>query len=290
MIKLYDDIGYVEQFDFSTANSSYEKRVEAVQMVASICYNSRLKEGSDRLFRTLGTESMGLPSSSYEFVPVLLSVTDVIKITDSLPTAATRVVVDKNITHTDNMYSSACERYGEWIKDRHDVSYLLTNLRALIADAGNASDLFYNSDEHHIELIREHFKVFKTKIPLFVARQFMRHRTIWQELSRRYVSGKKLPFEVYVSPKLSAIHNKIYGTSDNLIMGYHMAIREYNALIESGAKPEDARQILPQCIYTNIWSAWLPRDLKGMLELRTHNTAQDEIILLANAIQSMTKD
>ena len=64
--------GFVEHYDFSRANSSYEARVQAVSMVASICYKSPKALGSISLFDRLQAESGGLPSSSYEFIPVLL--------------------------------------------------------------------------------------------------------------------------------------------------------------------------------------------------------------------------
>lgn len=64
--------GFVEHYDFALANSSYEARVHAVTKVASICYQSPKALDSVSLFNRLQAESAGLPSSSYEFVPVLL--------------------------------------------------------------------------------------------------------------------------------------------------------------------------------------------------------------------------
>ncbi|MCP5060860.1 MAG: FAD-dependent thymidylate synthase, partial [Ignavibacteriae bacterium] len=38
--ELYGDgIGFVEEYDFSTANSSKEARIEAITQVASVCYD-----------------------------------------------------------------------------------------------------------------------------------------------------------------------------------------------------------------------------------------------------------
>ena len=65
--------GFVEYYDFSKANSSYEARVQAVTKVASVCYGNPKSLGSINLFNRLEAESHGLPSSSYEFVPVLLT-------------------------------------------------------------------------------------------------------------------------------------------------------------------------------------------------------------------------
>ena len=52
--------GFVEHYDFSRANSSYEARVQAVSMVASICYKSPKALGSISLFDRLQAESGGV--------------------------------------------------------------------------------------------------------------------------------------------------------------------------------------------------------------------------------------
>ena len=65
--------GSVEAWDFSLANTSYESRVHFVSKIASVCYQSPKALGSISLFDRLQAEAAGLPSSSYEFVPVLLT-------------------------------------------------------------------------------------------------------------------------------------------------------------------------------------------------------------------------
>ena len=67
-----DDIAFVEQYDFSQANLSEENRLNAITTVASICYQNPKGIGSESLYNRLLAESHGLPSSSFEFVPVLL--------------------------------------------------------------------------------------------------------------------------------------------------------------------------------------------------------------------------
>ncbi|HRM76790.1 MAG TPA: FAD-dependent thymidylate synthase, partial [Aliarcobacter cryaerophilus] len=59
-------------YDFSTANMSEENRIKAITQVASICYQNPKAIGSESLYNRLMAESMGLPSSSFEFVPVIL--------------------------------------------------------------------------------------------------------------------------------------------------------------------------------------------------------------------------
>src|SRR5574344_2778957 len=73
-----DDIAFVEQYDFSTANMSEENRIKAITTVASICYQNPKAIGSESLYNRLLAESKGLPSSSFEFVPVLFRVQDIV--------------------------------------------------------------------------------------------------------------------------------------------------------------------------------------------------------------------
>ena len=75
-----DDIAFVEQYDFSTANLSEENRIKAITQVASICYQNPKALGSESLYNRLLAESQGLPSSSAEFVPVLLTEEEVYKL------------------------------------------------------------------------------------------------------------------------------------------------------------------------------------------------------------------
>ena len=68
-----DDIAFVEQYDFSTANMSEENRIKAITTVASICYQNPKAVNSESLYNRLLAESKGLPSSSFEMCPVLLT-------------------------------------------------------------------------------------------------------------------------------------------------------------------------------------------------------------------------
>ena len=68
-----DGIAFVEQYDFSTANMSEENRIKAITTVASICYQNPKAVGSESLYNRLLAESKGLPSSSFEMCPILLT-------------------------------------------------------------------------------------------------------------------------------------------------------------------------------------------------------------------------
>lgn len=266
---LTEGCGSVEEWDFSLANTSYESRVYFVSKVASVCYQNPKALGSINLFNRLQAEAAGLPSSSYEFVPVLLP----------MPFPESMLTM------------SSVLRYGQPIIHNRRP-YYLTNLRALIADVGPDESLnYFNTSPEEIEAIRANFKVFLFNVDLATRAQMVRHRCSWQELSRRYVSGKKQPFEFYISPKMADLeHESCDFGSYSTEWIIQTCIDHYNYAIASGVKPEEARRILPQAMMTTIWGAFLPTQLDNFYTLRLDSHAQREIRLVAEAMKGTKND
>lgn len=274
-----DDIAFVEQYDFSTANMSEENRIKAITQVASICYQNPKAIGSESLYNRLLAESQGLPSSSFEFVPVLFNYRD--------------LNIQYFMNSASNLGYSNTLKYGE-ILNINGIEYLLTNYRALIYDVENLSlnksvlQQFNTPEE--CEIIKQHFKVFKYKVDLPTRSQMVRHRVSWQELSRRYVSGSRVPFEYYVSDKMKfiSIHkddeSDIHFDSDD----FHRICEErYYQALEKGVKPQEARRVIPQSAYTQIWGAFMPNQLDNYFKLRLDKHAQWEIQQTAIAMQEL---
>ena len=269
--------GFVEHYDFSRANSSCDARVQAITKVASICYANPKSLGSISLFDRLQAESGGLPSSSYEFIPVLLDKHQAMQIT-----------TDYMSIHPEDV---PIIKFGTWLSNNN---YLLTNLRALIEMVGpEASWNYLNTSDEEIQVIQDNFKVFLFNVDLSTRAQMVRHRVSWQELSRRYVSGTKSPFEFYKSKKLSAI--KYYSLRGFIREDYPVDIDDiielcvdyYDKAIASGVKPEEARRILPQGMMTQIWGAFQPSQLDNWFKLRLDKHAQLEIRCVAQAMQEL---
>lgn len=138
------------------------------------------------------------------------------------------------------------------------------------------------------------------KMPIFVARQFVRHRTVTiNEVSARYV---QLPAEWYVPTNVGgkAIANK-QGQVDNLDAetqawfkknldedcrrGYDL----YQEAIERGVAPEHARLYLHVNHYTHwVWKQDL-HNILNFLRLRDHSYAQIESQKFAGAIDTMLR-
>ena len=282
-----DGIAFVEQYDFSRANLSQEHRIHAISAVASICYQNPKAIGSESLYNRLMAESMGLPSSSFEMCPVLIN-EEVLQY----------LFLEENINYN-------ILKFGEFIedipvKDYTTGRYLLTNYRALVYDVeqGNLDKewLTYFNTEEECEIIKEHFKVFLFKVDFPTRSQMVRHRISWQELSRRYVSAKRVPFEFYVSEKMKDIkstHEIItvsgFGeftkfTTEDVI---NISLEHYYKALEAGVKPQEARRIIPQAAYTQIWGAFMPKQLDNFFKLRLDKHAQWEIQQIAIAMQEL---
>jgi thymidylate synthase (FAD) len=125
----------------------------------------------------------------------------------------------------------------------------------------------------------------------------------WQELSRRYVSGERVPFEFYISEKMKGLeseHEDYYmdGMSDfeTDFINTHsteelleMCLEHYRQALEQGVKPQEARRIIPQCAYTQIWGAFMPKQLDNYFKLRLDESSQWEIRQTAIAMQELIK-
>ena len=117
------------------------------------------------------------------------------------------------------------------------------------------------------------------------------NRVSLQELSRRYVSGKKSELEFYIPERFDSIENDYCDNlpNDSVHLLTDRCREMYEELLANGVKPEAARSILPQSLYTTIWSAWQPSQFDSMVELRTDSHTQQEFQDLANAMNSMAQ-
>ena len=273
-----DNIAYVKHFDLSRANLSNENRIAAISQIASVCYQNPKALGSISLYDRLLCESASLPSSSFEFVPVLFRYD----------------FIETFFCNNSDIWleNSNTLKYGERL-NLEDADYLLTNYRALIYDVENAGlsknilDHFNTEDE--CKIIAKHFNVFQVKVDMPTFGQMVRHRVNWQVLSRRYVSGEKAPFSFYIHEKMKKVTSKEIDGSGERDTEYiiNMCLNHYEAARKAGIKPEVARGIIPQCAYTIAWCAFQPKQLESYYTLRLDSHAQQEIRLVSEAMKSL---
>lgn len=187
------------------------------------------------------------------------------------------------------------EKYGEWITVE-GKKYLLTNYRAVVTDFEKFGDMGvdlrkrFNTQEE-CKIIKQHFKVFLYKVDLPTRSQMVRHRVSFQELSRRYVSGSRVPFEFYVSEKMKNVKSfsNPYGYECDTQDIIRICLDHYDEAIAAGVKPQEARRIIPQAAYTQIWGAFQPKQLENYFKLRLDEHSQWEIRQTAIAMQELIK-
>lgn len=282
-----DNVAFLEHWDFSKANTNDESRIEAITKVASVCYDNPNAVGKKSLYDRLAAEAGGLPSSSFEFIPVLIPYPEFVKMMEDMS--------QMGIPFVPHIL-----KYGEWIVDvteEGDNWNLVTNYRALYYDNEHFSTTkdflnFYNTEEE-CELLGEYVTTFLSKMDIATSKQHNRHRISLQELSRRYVSGKKTPFEFYTPEELNIVsehaddESKIFYDQEQYLK---VAIERYFQLLDAGVKPQAARRVLPQSMYTTVWSSFMPSQLENYLNLRDDLHAQQEIRWIAQGMKQLLKE
>lgn len=136
---------------------------------------------------------------------------------------------------------------------------------------------------------------FHVRAPIFVVRQWQRHRTAsYNERSGRY---SVMETEFYVPEEWRSQHEKNRQMSGGPITGADrvkasemyahalaIAASTYNGLLELGVSREQARAVLPLSLYTEMRVSVDAHNLYHFLTLRTAEDAQPEIRVYADAI------
>lgn len=137
---------------------------------------------------------------------------------------------------------------------------------------------------------------FEVKAPIFVLRQWHRHRTFsFSEISARY---SVLPEEYYI-PEVSQItgqsksnkqqrtddeHPESEAIQDAISRSCAASFEAYHALIAKGCPRELARGVLPVNTYSHMFATVNLLNLFKFLSLRIHPHAQYEIQVYAEAM------
>lgn len=157
----------------------------------------------------------------------------------------------------------------------------------------------YLARNQHLSPFGHAFASFHVKAPIFVARQLVKHKFLrWNEISRRYVDSTP---EFY-RPDFwrGRSEDKKQGSSGNVFIdSYKMnqyrgaegsALAAYNALLEAGVAPEQARMVLPQSTMTEWWWSGSLDAFASMCILRCAEDTQYETRLVADQISEVMGD
>ncbi len=141
---------------------------------------------------------------------------------------------------------------------------------------------------------------FHIKCPIFVARQWFRHRIgSFNEISLRYVEYKD---EFYIpeffrkqaqSNKQASIEEEVENSHvlREKLKNFYESVRTlYNELLDSGVARELARIVLPLSTYTQFYWTLNARSLMNFISLRADVNAQYEIRLYAREIAKIFRN
>jgi len=144
-----------------------------------------------------------------------------------------------------------------------------------------------------------HFS-FHIRTPIFVARQWMRHRIAsYNEISGRYTKAK----EQFYTPKGSFVRGQVgkrgdysfeeldedkIDTVEYLIGTHHEnSMNLYSDLLDLGVAKELARIVLPSALYTEFYFDVNARSLMNFISQRNHEHAQMEMREYAKVIEQI---
>ena len=140
---------------------------------------------------------------------------------------------------------------------------------------------------------------FEVKAPIFVFRQWHRHRTwSFNEISARYA---ELPSEFYVPERLykQGVGNKQMSSlevidNEQRILLEIRKVHQYNfwmyqKLMEDGVSRELARTVLPVATYSRMFCTVDLHNLFNFCRLRDHDHAQPEIRVYAKAMLELVE-
>lgn len=143
---------------------------------------------------------------------------------------------------------------------------------------------------------------FVVKLPIFIARQWIRHRMgSFNEMSARY---SKLPCEFYI-PELERMQAQSTSNKQASAESLPKEVAEslcdkargvsktayliYEDMLDQGLARELARMVLPTNFYTQWYWTVDAHNLMHFLKLRAHSHAQWEIRVYAEAIMEMVE-
>lgn len=205
-----------------------------------------------------------------------------VKLIDCMPR---QIPIDSRKLMCDSAVVQAARvSYGQGLKD-HDTDVKLINY------------LFKHKHTSPFEMVKFKFHV---KAPIFVARQWFRHRMgNYNEISGRYT---ELADDIYVPKKVStqSTINKQLSADDNLVNEPIVKkimndvnktnanqYSHYEDLMKAGVSRETARINLPLSLFTEFYFCIDLHNLLNFIQLRNSTNAQHEIREYAKAIKDI---
>jgi len=169
-------------------------------------------------------------------------------------------------------------------------------------DAGKDAKLIqYLIKNRHTTPLESVTFTFDIKAPIFVFRQWHRHRTwAYNEMSARYT---ELPEEFYVPEadqittqstsnkqmRTDELHPKAEEMREWMRVTNQVSFKMYHDLLAEGCPRELARTVLPVATYSQMFGTVNLHNLFHFLGLRNHSHAQHEIRVYAQAMLDLIR-
>jgi len=160
--------------------------------------------------------------------------------------------------------------------------------------------MHYLAENLHMTPFEHQSITFKVVLPLFVAREWMRHRTqSYNEVSMRYSSdpvGKFYYPEVWRKQAARNKQSSVGEVEDQagcaalLKQSYDLSLQTYKKLLEKGVCREQARLVVPVGNYTQFYATANLRNWVHFYKLRIASDAQWEIRQYAKCIGELVQE
>ena len=185
----------------------------------------------------------------------------------------------------------------------------LSVVNAARVSYAKTKEVFDDKDEKLIKYLatHEHWSPFahaslqfRIKAPVFVARQLVKHQVglVWNEVSRRYVDDAPQLYQPDTwrgrpqnSKQGSDGEVKLDQTLEhNMETTMESCLILYNALLQKGVAPEQARMVLPQSMMTEWYWSGTVYAFARVCNLRCKPDTQKETQDVANEIDKLADE
>ena len=174
--------------------------------------------------------------------------------------------------------------------------------RKEVFDEADSKLIGYLAEHDHTSPFRHTALTFHVKAPIFVFRQWMKHRIAseFNEISGRYVEFPEDEFFIPGSFRRQAKVNKqgSEGSVDGpegaqahelYLAACRNSVQQYKALIALGVCREQARCVLPLGLYSEVYWTVSLQAAAHFIRLRTDSHAQWEIQQYAHAVKGLVE-
>jgi len=142
------------------------------------------------------------------------------------------------------------------------------------------------------------FLSFEIKVPMFLARQLVKHKFLrWSEYSRRYITDD---VEFYEHEYRESVEDKKQGSGGThkdtghwqkqATIANGRQLELYNSMIEAGVAPEQARGVLPADLMTAVTFSGSLDAFASLCKLRLGSDSQIEAQYFAKQIYEVLKE